>query len=143
VVLIGVLIGLNVLLKTVLGRMIRGVLERFFEGFPLVGSLYGAVKQVSKMFFSEEEEKVFQEAVLVNFPGERTKTIGFLVGRMVRDVLPDNLRKKNLMVVYVPTVPLPTTGYLLVVEERDIERTKLSVEKAVKIIFSGGILDGD
>ncbi len=137
------LLVLSVLLQTFLGRWFRGVLEQFFESFPGVGTIYGALKQISSFLVQEKEKEMPQSVVLVDFPGERTKSLGFLMGTMKQDVLPASFAEKTLYVVYIPTAPFPTTGYLLMLEESHIQKTNLNWEEAVRIIFSGGILDAD
>jgi len=144
VILFVLLLGLSVLLRTFLGRWFRRAIERFFESFPGIGSIYTAVKQIVSLLFAEKpNETMFQNVVLVDFPNENTKSLGFLMGAMKKDILPSTLAEKNLQVVYIPTAPIPTTGYLLIVEANRLQRTSLKWEEAVKIIFSGGMLDAD
>ncbi|QJR21153.1 hypothetical protein BREVNS_0403 [Brevinematales bacterium NS] len=137
------LLLLSVLLRTFLGRWFRRTIENFFEHFPGIGSLYGAIKQIASLVFHEENQQLFQTVVLVDFPGDRTKSLGFLMGKLKKDILPENLQKTDLFVVYIPTAPFPTTGYLLLVEEPNMQKTDLTWEEAVRIIFSGGMLDAD
>ncbi|URA09440.1 DUF502 domain-containing protein [Thermospira aquatica] len=137
------LVILSVLLQTFLGKWFRGILEQFFESFPGIGTIYGALKQISGFLVQEREKETSASVVLVDFPGERTKSLGFLMGTMKQDVLPESFDGKILHVVYIPTAPFPTTGYLLMLEETHIEKTNLAWEEAVRIVFSGGILDAD
>ncbi|MCX7882881.1 MAG: DUF502 domain-containing protein [Brevinematales bacterium] len=137
------LLVFSVLLRTFLGRWFRRTFENFFENFPGIGSIYGAIKQIASLFLQEETHTLFQTVVLVDFPRDKTKSLGFLMGKMKKDILPPEIQEKELCVVYIPTAPLPTTGYLLLVEEKNLQKTHLSWEEAVKIIFSGGMLDAD
>ncbi|MFN4216711.1 MAG: DUF502 domain-containing protein, partial [Brevinematales bacterium] len=118
-------------------------IENFFEHFPAIGSLYGAIKQIANLVTQEENKQLFQTVVLVDFPGDNSKSLGFLMGEFKKEILPQRFQKKNLFVVYIPTAPFPTTGYLLLVEKKYMQKTSLSWEEAIKIIFSGGMLDAD
>ena len=68
--------------------------------------------------------------------------VGFVTGRAYREKkeVEDDEEPKSLVVVYIPTVPNPTSGNLAFVMEDDLMETDLTVENAMKLVFSGGIV---
>jgi uncharacterized membrane protein len=130
VILIYVL-GLLATLK--LGRRVGDRVRDTVLRIPFVGSIYSANRQLVESF-SGSGAKGFKRVVLAQFPKENTWSIGFLTG--ITD--PDGLRK--LVMVYVPTAPLPNSGFVVFVPPEDVVDTDLSVADAMQLIFSGGIV---
>ena len=130
VILIYVL-GLLATLK--LGRRVGDRVRDTVLRIPFVGTIYSANRQLVESF-SGSGAKGFKRVVLAQFPKENTWSIGFLTG--IAD--PDGLRK--LVMVYVPTAPLPNSGFVVFVPPEDVVDTDLSVSDAMQLIFSGGII---
>ncbi len=130
VILIYVL-GLLATLK--LGRRVGDRVRDTVLRIPFVGTIYSANRQLVESF-SGNGAKGFKRVVLAQFPKENTWSIGFLTG--IAD--PDGLRK--LVMVYVPTAPLPNSGFVVFVPPEDVVDTDLSVSDAMQLIFSGGII---
>jgi uncharacterized membrane protein len=119
--------------KYMLGRRLVAFGEAFILRIPLVKSIYSASKQVVDTF-SSARGVTFREVVWVTFPCQGTKSIGF-----VTNVLRDKEGAERL-VVFVPTVPNPTTGFMLILPAAEIERTQIPVDEAFRMIVSGGVL---
>lgn len=114
----------------------RRVVDRARESvlrIPLIGAIYSANRQLIESF-SGTGAKGFKRVVLVQFPKENTWSIGFLTG--ITDA--EGLRK--LVMVYVPTAPLPNSGFVVFVPPEDVVDTDLTVADAMQLIFSGGII---
>src|SRR5690606_12525242 len=79
-----------------------------------------------------------QRVVLIDFPHERMKAIGF-----VTRVLKEHGSGRELAAVYVPTTPNPTSGYLEIVPVERITPTDWSVDQAMSFIISGGAVSPD
>jgi len=129
---------LGILTQNYIGRWFINQFDELLKKFPFVGGLYGSIKQFMETIFNPRSGQ-FKEAVLVDFPREGTKCIGFLTGE------PDEeLAKKGgegkLINVFVPCTPNPTSGFYLVVPEKDIVRLEMSVQEAFKILISMGIV---
>jgi len=120
-----------------IGRMIVGTGERILTRMPIVRSLYSAIKQILETVF-KDQSKAFRQAVLLEYPRRGVWTIGFLTGRTDGEV--QNLILEDVVNVYVPTTPNPTSGFLLYVPREDVQVLNMSVEDAVKMVISIGIV---
>jgi uncharacterized membrane protein len=82
--------------------------------------------------FSAPDKTGFMQVVLVEFPRKGIRAIGFITNEITDET------GEKLLSVLIPTAPNPTTGFLQIVREEDIIRTKLSVDEAVKMVVSAG-----
>jgi uncharacterized membrane protein len=111
--------------------------NRLFSNIPIVKSIYSSVKQVSDTLFSSSGQ-AFREAVLVQYPRAGSWTIAFVTGRPsgeVADKLPE-----DMLTLYVPTTPNPTSGFMLLVPRADVRELGMSVDEALKYIISMGVV---
>lgn len=134
-----ILIGLYVLgwiTTRVLGRQLVGAMERLIDRIPLVEKIYGSTKKVIAAL--NQQEKKFDRVVLIEFPNETMRTIGF-----VTKIIYDKNSGRQLAAVYVPTTPNPTSGYLEVVPMDRLVNTDLTVEQAMTFVVSGGTVGPD
>ena len=102
---------------------------------PVVKSVYGVVKQATDSFSSPEGHK-FSRVVFIQWPRKGVMALGFVTGQCYSPKSEGGV----LLVVYIPTVPNPTSGNLAFVTEDEITETDISVEDAMKLVFSGGIV---
>ena len=102
---------------------------------PIVKSIYGVARQATDSLISPTGHQ-FSRVVFIQWPREGFLAIGFITGHCPSPA-DDGV---NLLVVYIPTVPNPTSGNLAFVSEDEIIETKLTVEEAMKIVFSGGMV---
>ena len=116
-----------------IGKKILELFGRFLENLPLVKTVYTASKQLVEAV-SPAGRRAFQRVVLVEFPQKGTFALGFVTGNGI-----DSLEKDTLS-VYVPTALNPTSGFLIFARERDILDPRLSVEEAIKLVVSGGVV---
>lgn len=107
--------------------------EQLLLRLPLVKSIYSASKQVVETF-SSSTKAAFQAVVFMEFPRKGSLGVGFITGTILS---PEG---KTLYRVFVATTPNPTSGFLLLLPEEDIQFTDISVEDGVKMIVSGGML---
>jgi uncharacterized membrane protein len=98
---------------------------------PVVGSIYGGVKQVLESFTTTSSSK-FLEVVFMEFPRKGIYTVG-LVTSEVKD-----RNGKKILNVFIPTAPNPTSGFLQIVPESDVVKTAMSIDEAMKLIISAG-----
>lgn len=102
---------------------------------PVVKSIYGVAKQATDALVSPTGHR-FSRVVFVEWPRPGVKALGFVTGHCHSPDAGGSL----LLVVYIPTVPNPTSGNLAFVGEEDIVETDLSIEDAMKLVFSGGFV---
>lgn len=125
----------GVLTTSIMGRWIVRLGEIVLTKVPLVRAVYTSSKQLVETLFVNRS--AFRRVVMVEFPKKGTYTLGFVTTEDAWAVKPTQARA---LPVFVPTTPNPTSGYLLLVPEEELIQTDLSVEWAMKIIISGGIV---
>ena len=139
----GVLLSLLILFATglITANFIGQRLLQFWESLlgriPVVKSIYNSVKQVSDTLFSSNGH-AFRQALLVQYPREGSWTIAFLTGRPGGDVV--NHLDGDYVSVYVPTTPNPTSGFFLMMPQKDVVVLDMSVDEALKYIISMGVV---
>jgi uncharacterized membrane protein len=103
--------------------------DELLARIPLVKSIYSSSKQLIKVF--QEGKSSYRRAVFVEWPRPGVRAIGFVTAEVERDGL-------RMVVVYVPTMPNPTSGFALFFREDEVFDSGMSVEDAVKFVVSGG-----
>jgi uncharacterized membrane protein len=119
------------------GRLFRRLSEAVLNRLPVVRSVYSAIKQIVETVFANQSA-AFREVVLIEYPRRDAWSLGFITGTTQGEVKA-NL-KRELVNVFVPTTPNPTSGFLLFVPTDDIIRLTMSVEDGIKLVISGGII---
>ncbi len=119
------------------GRLLLLLSDRLLARMPLIRGLYAAVKQIFETVLSKQSN-TFREAVLVEWPRPGMWTIGFITARTEGEV--QERIGEDLVSVYVPTTPNPTSGYLMFVPHADIVVLSMTVEEAIKMVISTGII---
>lgn len=111
--------------------------DKIIHRIPIVNKLYKTVKEVIKVILTSDT-KTFKQVVMVAFPNPNVFSIGFLS----RDVPKDFNKKtsKELISVFIPTTPNPTTGYLLQFPVDEIKDIDMTIEEALKFIVSCGMV---
>lgn len=113
------------------GKRLFATFDAIIERIPLVQSIYGGTKKLLAVLQTKPEGA--QRVVLIDFPHKEMKAVGF-VTRTVRE----KGSGRELAMVYVPTTPNPTSGYLEVVPVNRLTPTDWSVDQAMALIISGG-----
>jgi uncharacterized membrane protein len=119
-----------------IGRRMIHLGERLLMKMPIIKSVYSASKQVVDTF-SSSTKAAFKAVALVEFPRKGSLAIGFVTGSMT------NPEGQLVYRVFIATTPNPTTGFLLFIPADEVQFTDISVEDAVKMIVSGGVLSPD
>ncbi|MDA0662514.1 MAG: DUF502 domain-containing protein [Proteobacteria bacterium] len=120
-----------------LGRIVVSFGEQILSRMPVIRTVYSAIKQIIETVF-KDQSNAFRHAVLVEYPRRGVWTIGFLTGTTEGEV--QNLILEDVVNVYIPTTPNPTSGFLLYVPREDIQMLHMSVEEAVKMVISIGLV---
>jgi uncharacterized membrane protein len=135
---LGVVAGLlviyftGVLTANFLGRRLLTLTEDLLCRIPLVKSIYSSSKQVTKVFSSNDSDD--RRAVYVEFPSAGSYAIGFQTNSL------ESHEKEHFYSVFVPTAPNPTSGFILYLAATKVVPAPFSVEEAMKIIVSGGVV---
>lgn len=134
------LVLLGALAKNFVGRSFIRTGERFFESVPVVRNLYGFFKNVFETAL-QQSDRSFKEVALVEYPRPGAWAMAFVVGEAkgeVKHALDGT--GDRLTSIFVPTVPNPTSGFLLFVPRADMRILSMSVEEAAKVVFSMGLV---
>lgn len=130
------------LATNVLGRVIISISEYVLNKMPIIRTLYNGTKQIFETVMASKSS-TFREVVLLEYPRKGLWAMGFVAGTA------DGEAKKavsggadiEIINVYVPTAPNPTSGFVLFVPKSDLVYMDMPVEQAFKFIVSGGILN--
>ena len=123
-----------------LGRFFLRTGEKVVDRMPVIRSIYGAIKQIFETVI-KGQSSAFRDAVLVEYPRRGIWAIAFLTGRTKGEV--QNLTEEEVINVFLPTTPNPTSGFLLFVPKKDMVPLSMSVEEAIKMVISGGMVTPD
>jgi uncharacterized membrane protein len=123
----------GVIARNIIGRRIIRYGESILNKVPIFRHLYSGIRQVLESFTAPDKTG-FMHVVLVEFPKPGMRALGFVTNQL-KDTNGD-----KLISVLIPTAPNPTTGFLQIVKEKDVIRTKITVDEALKMIVSAGRL---
>ena len=117
-----------------LGKKFLQLIDTLFKKIPLLGTFWSAVKQMSQSFKDNKHKK--KSVVLVEYPRKGVWAVGFATKENEGEI--KNKTNKDLVNVFVPTTPNPTSGFLLMFEKNDIIYLDMSFEEASKFVVSAG-----
>ena len=137
VVLFTGLVIIGFLTANFLGRLLIKWGEAVLDRMPVIRNIYGAVKQILETVF-QSQSNAFRDVVLLEYPRQGVWSIGFVSGTTKGEV--QNLTTSEMVNVFVPTTPNPTSGFLLFVPRKDLTSLHMTVEEGIKMVVSGGII---
>ena len=123
--------AIGYLTSIVLGRRILHLFEKLLSKIPVITTIYGAVKKLISLM--QQPPGDFKRVVLIAFPSRDMKTVGF-----VTQTMRDEASGQELAVVYVPTTPNPTSGYMEIVPVGRLTPTDWTLEEAMTFVISAG-----
>jgi uncharacterized membrane protein len=124
----------GVLARYYIGKRLIEWLDTMMMNVPLLNKFYGAIKQVNEAFGGKKNS--FKTVVLVEFPGPGSYSVGFITSDTQGEV--SRKAGKNLVSVFIPTTPNPTSGFLVLVPEEKLTKLDMSVADGIKYIVSLG-----
>ena len=123
--------------RNFLGRMIIRASEYIVGRMPILNTIYNALKQVFEMTIGTQST-AFRDVVLFQYPHPNSWTIGFVTGVTAGEIQSVG-GGSEVLNIYIPVTPT-TAGFLVFVPKKDVVYLSMSVEEAVKLIASGGII---
>jgi uncharacterized membrane protein len=123
--------------KNLIGRQILQLGERVLGRTPIIRPIYNGLKQIAETLFTDSGNS-FQQACLVEYPRKGTWSVAFMSTRVHREIL--ERTGDDLVSVFVPMTPNPTTGFLRFVPRSEIVPLDMSLEDATKLIISAGLV---
>jgi len=137
-----------IILLAVTGRLARLYIGNWMiawfnlilDRVPIVNNLYKTLRQIAEALFSGKKN-TFQKPVLIEYPRKglyclafQTSNTGGIVARTIQ---------KECLTIFLPSTPNPTTGFLLYVPKTDVFQIDMTMEEAMKLIISGGVINSD
>jgi uncharacterized membrane protein len=126
---------LGLLSKRLIGRAILNFIERLIDTVPGIRNVYNTVKQIRDTFV-QQEKAVFQKSVLIEYPRKGIWVLGFLTGEGKGEI--QHRTDADLLNIFVPTTPNPTSGFLLMLPSEEVHDLDMSIPDAMKLVISGG-----
>lgn len=118
----------------VIGRRVIAFGHRLADLIPIVRPIYRTARQTVDALGTANWEQRYNRVVLLDYPKDGVKSIGFVTASY------KDARGDPMVAVYIPTSPVPTSGFLALLPEDKVVSTTLSVDEAMKIVISGGVL---
>jgi len=122
------------------GKRFIHIGETIVEKIPFVRKIYKGSKQVVQSI-ANADTSAFRKVVLLEFPRRGMLAIGFVTGSPHGEV--QDLTKKNVLNVFVPTMPNPTSGFLIFAPPEELTEVNMSIEDGIKYVVSGGIVTAE
>ena len=136
ILVIILIFAVGLLTRNLAGRRVVHIWENMVDRIPLVRIIYSGVKQLLEAFFIQKNQ-AFKRVALLEYPRRGTYVIGFITGESKGEV--QSKTNKNMINVFVPTTPNPTSGFYILIPEDELIVLDMTVEDAFKLIISGGI----
>lgn len=126
--------------RNYLGKKLIQLADEALLRVPLLNKIYGAIKQINEAFTSSKTT-AFQQVVLVEFPRAGIYSVGFITGAQHGEV--QCKTSEEVVGVFVPTTPNPTTGFIVLVPQKQVVKLDMSVADGIKYIMSLGSVAPD
>jgi len=127
----------GIIVANFFGRHLVAAWESLLGRIPLVRTIYHSVKQVAVTIFSSQG-KSFRKVLLIEYPRIGIYTLAFQTGDAMAEVKEKS--GKEVINVFVPTTPNPTSGFFIMVPEADVQVLDISIDDALKMIMSLGVI---
>jgi uncharacterized membrane protein len=132
--------ALGVLTRYYMGKRMIALADNLMLRVPVLNKIYGTIKQLDQAFSSSQKSS-FKTVVLVEYPRDGIYSVGFITSEQ-----PDEIEIKTgrkCVRIFIPTTPIPTGGFLIVVPEEKVNRLEMSVADGFKYIISMGALSSE
>jgi uncharacterized membrane protein len=127
----------GIVVANLFGRRLVALWEAILARIPLVRTVYATAKQVAETLLSDTGQS-FREVVLIEYPRPGLWTMGFITGNAPRAVAQAGGRE--MVSVFVPTTPLPTSGFYVLAPRSELRKLDMSVDAAIRLVVSAGVV---
>lgn len=125
--------------KGLIGRSLISAAEELVAQMPVVRSIYAGLKQIAETVFAQQETS-FDKACMIEYPRKGIWAIGFISTTAKGEINRRAGGEDDLVSVFVPTTPNPTSGFLLFFPIKDVIELEMGVEDAAKLVISAGLV---
>ncbi len=143
---LGVIIALLLLtfIGAITANFFGSALLRFGESLlshaPVAGKVYSLLKQIFETIINQDK-KSFNQVVMVEYPRKGSWAVAFVTQEKVKGQVAKQLENDELVSVFLPTTPNPTSGFLLFVPRKDIVKLDMNAEEGARLVISAGVVD--
>lgn len=127
----------GIIVANLLGRRIVAAWEALLARIPIVRSLYAGVKQILEAVLAADAQS-FRKVLLVEYPRKGVWSLAFMTSSELGEVQSKTI--EDVISVFIPTTPNPTSGFVLMVPKSDVIEMDMTVEEALKMIISLGVV---
>ncbi len=131
-------VSVGMIAQNYFGKRLIASIDNSLEQIPGVRSLYNGIKQVSDVIVRNTRSE-FKRVVMLEYPKEDSWVLGFVTGDFILPAGSDRL-DDDMVSIFVPTTPNPTSGFLLIISKKKIIDTHMDIEDAMKVVISGGLV---
>lgn len=124
--------------RNFVGRQIVRLAESWVSRMPVIRSIYNALKQIAETILSQSKTS-FKKACLIEYPRKGIWSIAF-VSTSTKGEIPDRAGEPEMLSIFLPTTPNPTSGFLLFLPRADVVLLDMTVEDAAKLVISAGLV---
>ncbi|WP_397543137.1 DUF502 domain-containing protein [Roseovarius salis] len=125
--------------KGLIGKSLIRFGESLVDRMPVVRSIYSGVKQIAETVFAQSERS-FEKACLIQYPRKGIWAIAFISTTAKGELVQKAETGSDMLSVFLPTTPNPTSGFLLFLPREDVIELDMSVEDAAKLVISAGLV---
>ena len=125
--------------KGLIGKSLINFAESLVDRMPVVRSIYSGVKQIAETVFAQTERS-FEKACLIQYPRKGIWAIGFISTSTKGEVAERAETSGDMLSIFVPTTPNPTSGFLLFLPKEDVIELDMTIEEAAKLVISAGLV---
>jgi uncharacterized membrane protein len=127
----------GVLVKNIFGGRIVAGIESLVKRVPVVGPVYSGAKSFSETVFTDKGRS-FKQVVMVEFPRNGVHSVGFITSEELEEV--QYKTAEDVVCVFVPTTPNPTTGFIVMVPKEKVVRLDMTVDEAFRMLLTLGVV---
>jgi len=138
-VTVTLILFLGILTRGVATRRFLAAWENIFVKIPIFRGVYTAVQKLVQTFLGQSQNA--RQVVMIEYPRKGIYTVGFAMGRAWREL--ERTQEAQLVNVFIPTTPNPTSGFYLLVPTTEVSALDMTMEEALKLITSGGLITPD
>ena len=132
-----ILLITGALVTNILGRKLLDLWERALNKIPGFRNIYNALKKISSTVLNTSSES-FRKAFLIQYPSKGIWVVAFQSGDYKGEI--EEIIGKDVINLFVPTTPNPTSGFFVIIPKKDAIELKMSVEEAFKLVISAGVV---
>lgn len=139
IVTVTLILFLGILTRGVATRRFLAAWENILVKIPIFRGIYTAVQKLVQTFLGQSQNS--RQVVMIEYPRKGIFTVGFAMGRAWQEL--ESKQNAQLVNVFIPTTPNPTSGFYLLVPTNEVSPLNMTMEEALKLITSGGLIIPD